>query len=320
MQTTLLTICIYFSLISVTVAANLNGNAYLQHAINNYETYFNFPQIGKFNHTRNLFLSNLFESQHRVEDRISNPGKSLQISAKFEYDYLLRKDLEKEYIIAYIYDGANSTWENIGRYKTDRDGRISVPLSNKKSGKYIIRMVVEGDGSYADGLLTVVDEGRQAVVFDIDGTLTTSDFEMIPDVIGVRDAKAYYYAQNLLDLYQSKGYLIIYLTARPEWLTSVTKDWLKQQLHQPSYHLRTRGKITDDKAEYKLAYLKKLQQSLGISIVHTYGNAKTDIEAYKQIGIDDSQIYIIGKHAGKDNTTPIYDNYYDHYYDIEHRI
>ena len=74
---------------------------------------------------------------------------------------------------------------SLGESLTDGDGRLSVSLNESMpsmpSGTYPLRFQVKGDASLAESTLRVSPKGTHLVVFDIDGTLTTTDEEIMKD-------------------------------------------------------------------------------------------------------------------------------------------
>ncbi|MDE1463805.1 lipin/Ned1/Smp2 family protein [Spartinivicinus poritis] len=278
---------------------------------------FSAPPSQGFRHHSSSLLSKWFTPYHMVHDELVNPGEAVRITGKFDYDWFLHKDLEDEYIHAYIFGTGMTKWKYLGQYKTNRDGKVTVKVPGQTVGDYIIRMVVDGDHSMADGYISVRSPGRQAVLFDIDGTLTLNDAEQIGDYLGLSTATPFYYAKETIQAYRDKGYQLIFLTARPYWQTKGSRVWLRNTMQQADWHLRTNidGEIfTSFKghAEYKAAYIKKLQQE-GINIVRVYGNASTDIKAYEMANIPKHETYILGRHAGKKDTQTVGDDYTLHY-------
>jgi hypothetical protein len=59
--------------------------------------------------------------------------------------------------------------------------------------------------------------------------------------------------------------------------------------------------------------VKYLRNTVGLDIIRAYGNATTDIAAYADGGIPKAETWIIGEHAGKESTQPIYGDYTYHY-------
>ena len=186
-------------------------------------------------------------------------------------------------------------------------------------GDYKIRMIVEGDHTEAEGYLTVVQPGRKTVLFDIDGTLTLSDFEGVGDYLGTKSARPHAYANEVVWEYIEKGYQIVFLTGRQYWMTKMTREWFAE----PSliaWHLRidsnAENPLSPKTQAYKTQYLKYLLNTVELDIIRAYGNAATDISAYADAGINVKQTYIIGEHAGKEGTQAIESDYQEHYYSV----
>ncbi|MDX5300323.1 MAG: haloacid dehalogenase, partial [Gammaproteobacteria bacterium] len=263
----------------------------------------------------NRILAGLYRPQHMIHDAIVPAGTPAVLVGKFDYDRVLHKDLEKEYVHAYVYGTGMQGWQYLGRYTTDTDGKIRVPV-NKGVGEYRVRMVVEGDRSSVDGFLSVVEPGRQAVLFDIDGTLTLTDFEAYADYLGIRTAQAYAYAPETVNAYRAKGYQIIYLTARPYWVTQDARSWFpKYGLLDGHYHSNPfgDGPVPPDTQAFKTDYVKYLREQVGLDIIRAYGNASTDIAAYADGGIPKAETWIIGSNAGASGTQALYDDYTYHF-------
>jgi phosphatidate phosphatase PAH1 len=273
------------------------------------------PQKSRFRKWANGWLSAWFKPFHMVHDEVVAQGSSATIVGKFDYDWTMHKDLEKEYVKVYLYGGGMSDWEYVGQYKTDTDGKIYVPVGTREVGNYLVHMVVTGDLSTATGYLSVVEPGTQTVLFDIDGTLTLNDFEAVGDYLGISTAAAYYYGPETVNAYKEKGYCIAYLSARPYWLMKDTREWLTVK-NIPLWHVHANPNAelleAKDTAAYKANYIIQLKSS-GLDIIRAYGNAETDIKAYAISGIPKEETYIIGSMAGQYNTQEISGDYLYHY-------
>jgi len=274
------------------------------------------PQQSPFQHHKNRILAKSQTAWHMVGDTIVQEGQAATIIAKFDYGAAIHKDLEDEYVDVYLIGTRLTNWKSLGRYKTDEDGRVSISQENLPIGEYRVRFVVEGDLSTVDGFVSVVEKGRQAIVFDVDGTLTINDFEAYADYIGIKTARPYVDAVDMVRAYQEKGYQIIYLTARPAWDTKDSRHWFAK-MGLPEWHYRSRLYDANSKIPaiqtHKTNYLNYLRNTVGLDIVRVYGNALTDIAAYADSGIAKSQTYIIGTYAGVKDTQAITKNYSDHY-------
>lgn len=271
------------------------------------------PQQG-FRHWGSSVLSWSYAPYHMVHDQIVPAGEQAVVVGKFDYSNVFHKDLEDEDVHVYLYGTGKSDWDYLGVFRTDSDGKIHVPVV-EDVGEYLIRMIVEGDLSEASGYVSVVEPGRQTVLFDIDGTLTTDDFELVGDYLGVSTAQAYDFAVDVVNGYIDRGYQIVYLTGRPYWAAKDTREWFDIKGFLP-WHLHTDpygdGPIPPDTEGYKIEYLGYLLDDVGLDIIRVYGNATTDVSAYEAAGIPKAETYIIGENAGLDGTEALYEDYGDH--------
>ncbi|VXC60389.1 conserved exported hypothetical protein [Pseudomonas sp. 8Z] len=272
---------------------------------------FTTPTKKSFRHLGSKVLVGLYSPWHMVHDEIVADGQSASVTAKFDYSAVLHKDLEDEYVQAYLYGSGMSNWEYLGRYLTNSDGKISVSVGNRAVGEYRLRFVVEGDLSQVDGYLSVVNPQRPAVLFDVDGTLTINDFEAYADYVGVKTAQAYYYAPETVRAYRDKGYQLVFLTARPYWVTKEAREWFDYE-NLPQWHYRSNAD-SDSAQVHKTKYIKYLREQVGLNIVRAYGNATTDIAAYADGGIAKADTWIIGPHAGEEGTQALGSDYSYHF-------
>ncbi|MDW6001426.1 hypothetical protein SBX37_00690 [Vibrio mangrovi] len=273
------------------------------------------PEKESFDHFGSRLISSLYTPYHMVHDALVTEGNQATVVGKFDYDIALHKDLEDETVYAYLYGTGMNSWEFLGTYTTDSDGKVYVDAGKRAAGEYTVYMVVAGDLSTATGYLSVIEPGSDAILFDIDGTLTLTDFEEVGDYLGISTAKAYNYATDVVNAYKNKNYRIIYVTGRPYWLAKDSREWLAlKQIPMAHLHTNPNGEIfqPSDVAVYKGDYIRQLIDS-GVNIVRAYGNATTDIEAYADAGIAKSNTYIIGKHAGEEGTQALGEDYSEHY-------
>jgi hypothetical protein len=119
----------------------------------------------------------------------------------------------------------------------------------------------------------------------------------------------------MVNAYRDKGYQLIFLTARPYWVTKDGRDWLALQNIGPwHYHSNpySAGPVPPDIQRFKGDYVRYLREVVGLNIVRAYGNATTDIGAYDDAGLAKAETYIIGTHAGVGATQPIRGDYGAH--------
>ncbi len=267
------------------------------------------PKTG-FRHFANRLLA-LAPAWHSMQDVVLPPGGSAVVEGKFAYGSL-SKDLEREQVQLFVDDC--SGFRAIGTADTDTDGRARVSITAPASpGLYALRMVVRGDATFTVGNLVVPPSSGRLTVFDIDGTLTTSDMELVKDVMtdlfepilhGTYVPTAYPFARDLVAERERRGAVPIFLTGRPYWLTQSSRDWLSGgrfpigALHTTDSNSEA---LPTQVAAYKTAFLRGLMRQ-GFTIEAAYGNASTDITAYAAAGIPKAATYIIGTNGGKDGT------------------
>ncbi len=273
----------------------------------------------------------LGDSLHSASDQVVNPGDDAVLRGKFSYGPT-SKDLEDERIRAFV--AVDCEWREVDSQYTDTDGRVAIDVDADEfpeTGAYPFRLVVAGDLTYADGSVFVVKRGTPTVVFDIDGTLTTDDNELVRggiaeilrptgsqilDLAGLNEkafdiavelidahAEAYEAAQDVVEYWVDRGYQPVYITARPYLFDPLTRDWLERMdfPHGPVFTLDSVEQALDG-AEgalpYKIDTLTSLVNDAGLDIQVAYGNATSDICAYAEIGVEPTATYIIGQHAG----------------------
>ena len=271
----------------------------------------NYPAPAKssWRHTtKSPFATAAGAPQHRIRDVIALPGAAAQLRGRFTYG-TIDKDLEDESVELYLQTCPG--WQLVATKITDGDGVILFDLpTHLAPGDYRVRMVVRGDLSSADGTFAVWPKGVQVVISDVDGTLTTSDWELFKDVVAHRGATMYANGDEAIRSWATKGYRVIYLTGRPQIYNRYTRHWLNTH-NLPAGVVR----LTDDARNvvpseqgvqaFKAAVLKDLVTTFGATIRAGHGNAITDIGAYQAAGIANADLYIIGPHGGKMGSTAV---------------
>jgi len=270
------------------------------------------PRVA-FEHERSRLVVASGADGHSMQDVLVVEGAPVVAEAKFAYG-LLSKDLEDETVRGWI-DGCDG-WTLLGEAKTSGDGRARFALKRPIApGRYALRAEVAGDGSGADAWLWVVARGTRLAVFDIDGTLTTSDEELVRDVRtelfapllgGTYVPELYPGAVALTQATALHGWTNVYLTGRPYWLAKMTRAWVASSgvaagvLHTTDTNpeaLTTTAGVGD----YKKAFLGKLLAA-GLAVDAAHGNAATDVYAYLGAGLPAAQVWIIGPHGGERGT------------------
>ena len=124
----------------------------------------------------------------------------------------------------------------------------------------------------------------QAVVFDIDGTLTPKPSA----VFTARDDAA-----NAVRLFADQGYKIVYLSARITILQSDIPNWLKgNHFPEGSIHVPQTAADSSDHGAFKKRILEIYREN-GWKFVAAYGDTSTDFEAYAAVGIDKDRVFAL---------------------------
>uniref|UniRef100_A0A8B9VPG1 Phosphatidylinositol transfer protein membrane associated 1 n=1 Tax=Anas zonorhyncha TaxID=75864 RepID=A0A8B9VPG1_9AVES len=185
-------------------------------------------------------------------------------------------------------------WLYYGTEVTSGSGRLTFTIPPDKAlaiGIYPVRMVVRGDHSYAEAYLTVVARGTESVVFSIDGSFTAS-----VSIMG-SDPKVRAGAVDVVRHWQDSGYMIIYVTGRPDMQKHRVVAWLSQH-NFPHGAVSFCDGLTHDPLRQKAAFLQSLRTEAEITIVAGYGSTK-DVSVYSSLGLAPSHIYIVGRAVKK---------------------
>ena len=128
----------------------------------------------------------------------------------------------------YLYRGK---WTSYGTAETKK-GKVNlkVPRSAVK-GRTRVQMVVLNDFTVARGTVWVLPRGVEAVVFDLDGTISVHDLELIKALV-VEPLKIHYDGEErngarlVANQWWALGYLPIYLSGRAGSYYELTLRWL----------------------------------------------------------------------------------------------
>ena len=249
-------------------------------------------------------------ANHRANDVIVREGENQKLLARFMYGPLDMITLTGEKIDIHIMqDPPAGEWNLIATEVTDKAGRITYNVPQEKAytyGIYPVKMVVRGDHTSVDFYMAVVPPRTECVVFSIDGSFTAS-----MSVTG-RDPKVRAGAVDVCRHWQELGYLLIYVTGRPDMQQQRVLSWLSQH-NFPHGLVSFADGLSTDPLGHKTAYLNNLIQNHGVVVHCAYGSSK-DITVYTNIGLKPKQIYIVGKVTKKLQSlaTPLIDGYAAH--------
>ncbi|KAF6206087.1 hypothetical protein GE061_017312 [Apolygus lucorum] len=234
-------------------------------------------------------------SNHRANDVIVREGMKQTLMARFMYGPFDMITLAGEKVdIHVMIDPAIGEWTLLSTEVTDKTGRVTYTIPDNKAlsyGLYPVKMVVRGDHTSVDFSLAVVPPRTECVVFSIDGSFTAS-----VSVTG-RDPKVRAGAVDVVRHWQELGYLIVYITGRPDMQQQRVLAWLAQH-NFPHGLVSFADGLSTDPLGHKAVYIKSLMQDHGVLIHAAYGSSK-DISVYSSIGLRSNQIFIVGKVSKK---------------------
>ncbi|XP_061460783.1 membrane-associated phosphatidylinositol transfer protein 3 isoform X2 [Rhineura floridana] len=234
-------------------------------------------------------------SNHRSNDVIAAEDGPQSLVGRFMYGPLDMVALTGEKVDIFIVtEPSSGRWVYFDTEITNSSGRIlyNVPKEKRLAvGVFPIKMVVRGDQSSAISYLTVLPRGMECVVFSIDGSFAAS-----VSIMG-SDPKVRAGAVDVVRHWQDLGYLIIYITGRPDMQKQRVVSWLSQHNFPQGMIFFSDG-LVHDPLRQKTIFLRNLMQECHIKICAAYGSMK-DISVYSVLGLSPSQIYIVGRPAKK---------------------
>uniref|UniRef100_A0A8C9FES9 Membrane-associated phosphatidylinositol transfer protein 3 n=1 Tax=Pavo cristatus TaxID=9049 RepID=A0A8C9FES9_PAVCR len=234
-------------------------------------------------------------ANHRANDVIAPEDGPQVLVGRFMYGPLDMVALTGEKVDIFIMtEPSSGRWVYFDTEISNSSGRISYSIPQQKRlrvGVYPIKMVVRGDQSSATSYLTVLPRGMECVVFSIDGSFAAS-----VSIMG-SDPKVRAGAVDVVRHWQDLGYLIIYITGRPDMQKQRVVSWLSQHNFPQGMIFFSDG-LVHDPLRQKTIFLRNLMQECHIKICAAYGSTK-DISVYNVLALSPSQIYIVGRSTKK---------------------
>ena len=250
----------------------------------------------------------LGSARHRGRDLFLRPADAQWGIARFAYGPA-DDDLTDEDVEIFLLRGCR-TWERLGEARTTRDGAhatvegvvdnggivyFPIPESARLGvGRHRLRYVVRGDRTVADQYIEVLSPGAHVAVTDVDGTLTESETAEWITVFGGASPAVNAGSPEALWALARRGFIIFYLTARPEWLTTRTHQWTRERGLPPGLvhtMLNLTGGTGAPAFAFKRDELLILRSRLGRPADYGFGNTDTDAQAYEAGGVPATNAY-----------------------------
>ncbi len=241
-----------------------------------------------FRHVRSRMIA-LGSPHHRGVDLIAVEGDENQtLGGKLAYT---RADTDLEDEDVEIFACVGKAWQPLGTTRTNDDGRFTLVLGGAArlpTGMTDLYAYVPGDGSGTRFLGFVAARGQGVIVTDIDGTLTSSENGIVKTYVAGTDLGHQPGAPEVL---AASGKPVIYVTARGDQLTDVTRHWLAS-------HGFPRGPVRLGSSFLTLPgggaqRLKtRVIGALRVPIAAAIGNRPSDAAAYRSVGVAPERIFI----------------------------
>lgn len=248
---------------------------------------------------------------HRARDVIVLAEQEIPLHGRFSYG-TLGIALTGELVSIYINTrpgqiGQADGWKAVGTQMTNRKGDVDfvVPAESapRRVGVYSVRMIVRGDHSGAVAHVFIVRPGTQAVVFSIDGSFAAN-----LSISGAH-ARVQAGAVDVVRYWADMGYLIVYISGRPELQQLTVVGWLSQYAF-PLGFVALLPHLSSDPIRQKALYLDALMQVQKLQLVAGYGSAK-DISLYQHVSLPPERIFIVGR-SPRPGATVLHDGYLPH--------
>nr|XP_036870125.1 membrane-associated phosphatidylinositol transfer protein 2 isoform X12 [Manis javanica] len=234
-------------------------------------------------------------ANHRINDSVANEDGPQVLTGRFMYGPLDMVTLTGEKVDVHIMaQPPSGEWLHLDTLVTNSSGRVSytIPETHRLGvGVYPVKMVVRGDHTFADSYITVLPKGTEFVVFSIDGSFAAS-----VSIMG-SDPKVRAGAVDVVRHWQDLGYLIIYVTGRPDMQKQRVVAWLAQH-NFPHGVVSFCDGLVHDPLRHKANFLKLLISELHLRVHAAYGSTK-DVAVYSSISLSPMQIYIVGRPTKK---------------------
>ncbi|XP_076416588.1 membrane-associated phosphatidylinositol transfer protein 2 isoform X7 [Peromyscus maniculatus bairdii] len=234
-------------------------------------------------------------ANHRINDAVANEDGPQIVTGRFMYGPLDMVTLTGEKVDVHIMmQPPSGEWLYLDTLVTNSSGRVSytIPETHRLGvGVYPVKMVVRGDHTFADSYITVLPKGTEFVVFSIDGSFAAS-----VSIMG-SDPKVRAGAVDVVRHWQDLGYLIIYVTGRPDMQKQRVVAWLAQH-NFPHGVVSFCDGLVHDPLRHKANFLKLLISELHLRAHAAYGSTK-DVAVYSSISLSPMHIYIVGRPTKK---------------------
>jgi LNS2-like protein (lipin/Ned1/Smp2) len=246
---------------------------------------------GAFRHSSNALYAALGTPRHRGIDLIALESDATQtITGVLAYGAADKVIGDEDVDVYTCRDGE---WKTLGTARTDAEGRFALDLSSHKfpAGMHALFAQVVGDGTGVGFVAFVADAHEQVIVSDVDGTLTEGENAIVNTVLFGDDIAHRPRAPEALSALAERGRTVVYMTARGDQYSDVTRRWLAAHGFPPGPLRLARAAVTrpgEQQQKFKVDALRRLRVPIAAAI----GNRHSDVAAYSIAGIAADRILI----------------------------
>jgi phosphatidate phosphatase PAH1 len=248
---------------------------------------------GSFNNLSSEIIAALGDPQHRGLDLIATADQDPQSIEGWLAYTVADKSLEGEDVD--LYACLAGAWQYLGTATTDDDGHYALTLTGDARlplGMRDIYASVVGDRTSTQYIAYVAGDDQPLIVSDVDGTLTTSEYEFIETIALGEDCDVWPGAADAYDDATNRGYQLVYVTSRGNQYTTLTRQWLAEQGFPPGPIRLSPSFVTlpgNDTVDFKTSAMQGFMT--GFQLAAGIGNRESDIEAYTNVGVPPADIW-----------------------------
>lgn len=256
-----------------------------------------------FNNNRNVTRMSRKFNKSYGEDTLVHPGETQTIEGRFwsGKTNMPGNGNGPEDEAVTIFHQVDDAWEILAEAITDNSGLYKVDLPEDKNfprGTHRILSVLNADGTCVEHGVFVFEEDFETILTDIDATLTTDDNEMIHQMLNDLEhvPPKLDGAEEITNRWNDKGFLMLYLSARPVDYLSWTRIWLREEgfPYGPAKGADNLV-VGSTAASYKKAYVERILNDLNWKILYGYGNAFSDVDGYVDGGIPKEDVFMVNE-------------------------
>lgn len=255
----------------------------------------NAGKAGHFRHFSSSVISALGDPKHRGFDLVTSASSTTQKLEGWISYTIVDKALEDEDVDVFACRAGQ--WSRVGTARTDDEGHFTLGLSGADRlpiGMRDLFVSVVGDRTGTGFLGYVAPDGAPLIVSDVDGTLTSSENAFLETIALGIEPSARAGAPNAYAAATTKGFQLVYVTARGNQYTQATRDWLDHKGFprgpvrlSPSFITLPGG----DTIDYKTQTLSALSAA-GLQIAAGVGNRASDVTAYTNTALPAGRIFV----------------------------